>query len=77
MTLDLSALSACLAPLRQPDGCPVTVRYVNGKAAAKLDLGADWRVRVRDSELAPLRRLLGEQRVRVVYRRPSAPMAGE
>jgi len=77
MPLDLNALGACLTPLRQTDGCPVTVHYINGKAAAKLDLGGDWRIRVRDSELAPLRRLVGEKNLKVVYRRPTAPMGGE
>ncbi|MBI3171596.1 MAG: hypothetical protein HYZ32_03270, partial [Hydrocarboniphaga effusa] len=75
--LDVAALTACLAPVRKPDGCPVSLRYMNGTAQATMDLGGDWRIRVQESGLEPLKRLLGEERVRVLYRRPAAPAMSE
>jgi DNA polymerase-3 subunit alpha len=75
--LDVAALTACLTPVRKPDGCPVSLRYMNGKAQATMDLGGDWRIRVQESGLEPLKRLLGEESVRVVYRRPAAPALSE
>jgi DNA polymerase III subunit alpha len=64
-----------LETLRHPGGCPVTIRYGNGAARATLDLGADWKIRVQEPGLEPLRRLLGEGNVRVQYQRPTAPSA--
>ena len=67
-----------LKALRQPGGCPVTVQYFNGQAQATLDLGPEWRIRVQDSGLDALRRLLGGDNVRVQYRRPApAPAYGD
>jgi len=66
----MERLMQTLEVLRHPAGCPVTVQYLNGKARATLDLGADWKIRVQDAGLEPLRKLLGEQNVRVQYSRP-------
>ena len=69
----MERLMQTLETLRHPSGCPVTVQYLNGTAKATLDLGADWKIRAQDAGLEPLRKLLGEQNVRVQYQRPSAP----
>jgi DNA polymerase III subunit alpha len=66
----MERLMQTLEVLRHPAGCPVTVQYLNGKARATLDLGADWKIRVQEAGLEPLRKLLGEQNVRVQYSRP-------
>jgi DNA polymerase III subunit alpha len=71
--LDINALTRCLEPIRKPGGCPVSLNYVNGSALATLDLGAQWHIRVSESGLQPLRQLLGDERVRVNYRRPATP----
>jgi len=68
----MERLMQALEVLRHPAGCPVTVHYGNGAARATLDLGADWKIRVQDAGLEPLRKLLGEQNVRVQYQRPAA-----
>ena len=70
--LDIEVLMKALSPLKDPKGCPITVHFMNGAAKAKLDLGEEWRVRIEESGLGTLRQLLGEQNVRVVYRRASA-----
>ncbi|HUR39863.1 MAG TPA: DNA polymerase III subunit alpha [Verrucomicrobiae bacterium] len=69
----MDRLLQMLESLRHPTGCPVTVQYLNGSARATLDLGADWKIRVQDAGLDPLRKLLGEQNVRVQYQRPAPP----
>ncbi|MBI2384077.1 MAG: DNA polymerase III subunit alpha [Gammaproteobacteria bacterium] len=66
---DAEALAGALKPVRAAQGCPITVRYLNDKAQATLDLGAEWRVRALGEGLAALRRLVGENNVRVLYRR--------
>jgi len=66
----LERLMQMLEALRSPAGCPVTVQYLNGKARATLDLGADWKIRVQEAGLEPLRKLLGEQNVRIQYGKP-------
>jgi len=68
----MERLMQTLEVLRHPAGCPVTVQYLNGAAKATLDLGADWKIRVQEAGLEPLRKLLGEQNVRVQYQRPIA-----
>jgi DNA polymerase-3 subunit alpha len=68
----MERLMQTLEVLRHPAGCPVTVQYGNGAARATLDLGADWKIRVQEAGLEPLRKLLGEQNVRVQYQRPVA-----
>jgi len=68
----MERLMQTLEPLRHPSGCPVTVQYLSGAARATLDLGADWKIRVQDAGLEPLRKLLGEQNVRVQYQKPVA-----
>ena len=68
----MERLMQTLEVLRHPGGCPVTVQYGNGAARATLDLGADWKIRVQEAGLEPLRKLLGEQNVKVQYQRPVA-----
>ena len=71
--LDASALEQLLGPARHPEGCPVTVHYVNGATQATLDLDREWRVAPREDRLAPLKRQLGEGCVTIRYRR-AAPV---
>jgi DNA polymerase-3 subunit alpha len=66
----MERLMQTLEVLRHPSGCPVTVQYLSGSARATLDLGADWKIRVQEAGLEPLRKLLGEQNVRVQYSKP-------
>jgi DNA polymerase-3 subunit alpha len=74
----MDQLLETLRTLRHPGGCPVTVHYLNGAAQVTLDLGAEWKIRVQEAGLEPLKKLLGEQNVRVQYRRPAAAaVAGE
>lgn len=68
--LNIQALEDCLKPLCVADGCPVTMTYVNGVSQSRLDFGPKWRVRAQEAALAPLRRLLGEGNVRILYRKP-------
>jgi DNA polymerase III subunit alpha len=68
----MERLLQMLETLRHPAGCPVTVQYLNGAARATLDLGPDWKIRVQEPGLEPLRKLLGEQNVRVQYQKPVA-----
>jgi len=68
----MERLMQMLEVLRHPAGCPVTVQYLSGKARATLDLGAEWKIRVQEAGLEPLRKLLGERNVRVHYERPVA-----
>ena len=68
--LDLESLMTAMTQLRDPKGCRVSLRYLNGTAEATLDFGAEWRVRALESGLTPLRRLIGEGNVKVSYRRP-------
>jgi DNA polymerase III subunit alpha len=75
--MPMDRLLQTLESLRHPAGCPVTVQYLNGKARATLDLGADWKIRVQESGLEPLRKLLGPQNVRVQYQKPVAPQHAE
>jgi DNA polymerase-3 subunit alpha len=68
----MERLMQALEALRHPTGCPVTVQYLNGTARATLDLGPEWKIRVQEAGLEPLRKLLGEQNVRVQYGKPAA-----
>jgi DNA polymerase III subunit alpha len=69
-TAPMDRLLQTLETLKHPAGCPVTVQYLNGSAKATLDLGADWKIRVHEAGLEPLRKLLGAQNVRVQYGKP-------
>jgi DNA polymerase-3 subunit alpha len=73
----MERLMQALEVLRHPTGCPVTVQYLSGSARATLDLGADWKIRVQESGLEPLRKLLGEQNVRVQYSKPVTTQAAD
>ncbi len=70
MKLDLDALEACLGKYRRSSGCPVTLRYHNGRAKAELTLDEAWKVQVSEALLGDLRHLFGHNSVYVQYRRP-------
>ena len=72
---DAVALRGPLGKWRSESGAPVVLEYWNGRARATLDLGPQWRVKVEEAALGELRRLLGEEAVRVDYRRWVAPAA--
>ncbi|MGH8501046.1 MAG: DNA polymerase III subunit alpha [Gammaproteobacteria bacterium] len=59
-------LRDALTPYRQGP-CPLQVAYINGKAAARLVLGDDWRVTPSDALLERLRGMAGIEKVEVVY----------
>jgi len=69
----LGELEACLSRYREDGGCPVMVRYRNGRARADLVLDEAWSVRVCDGLLRDLRGLLGPAAIQVRYAR--APRA--
>jgi DNA polymerase III subunit alpha len=72
-----AAFMQVLGGLRSPQGCPVSVRYVNGTAQAMLDLAGDWRIKADGASLKPLQTLLGDENVKVIYKRPSLTTAPE
>ncbi|RMG31584.1 MAG: DNA polymerase III subunit alpha, partial [Gammaproteobacteria bacterium] len=59
-------LARVLEPYRE-GRCPVWLDYRNGRARARLRLGADWRVHPADELLLRLRELAGEDAVAVEY----------
>ncbi|HEY5791500.1 MAG TPA: DNA polymerase III subunit alpha, partial [Gammaproteobacteria bacterium] len=62
----VGTLREVLAPYR--DGsCPVLLEYAGQGAAARLALGAAWRVRPADELLKRLRRAFGDERVTPLY----------
>jgi len=65
------ALTQALKP-GTPGRCPVLLRYRNTQAQAEVLLGEAWRVRPSDALLGQLRRLAGENHVRLIYP-PKAP----
>jgi DNA polymerase III subunit alpha len=69
--IDLDALEHCLGKYRRSSGCPVTLRYHNGRARADLTLDDAWKVQVCEALLGDLRRLFGDKSVQVLYRRPA------
>ncbi|MDE2148871.1 MAG: hypothetical protein KGJ55_03335, partial [Gammaproteobacteria bacterium] len=75
------AIADQLGVWRDEGGVPVLIDYVNGSAAARLQLPGDWRVRPDATLLAGLRRLLGADAVQLRLRRwqaqPSARAAAE
>ncbi|HWU69638.1 MAG TPA: DNA polymerase III subunit alpha [Stenotrophobium sp.] len=72
---EVATLQKALAPYRDAQGTPVTLDYHNGKVMATLHWSADWCLRAQDECLAVLQRFMGENCVKVQYRRyqPPAP----
>lgn len=62
----INNLTSILMPYR-PGKCAVHIQYQAHSAAALLQLGEQWRVRITDDLLHGLRNLLGHEQVRVVY----------
>ncbi|MES0874240.1 DNA polymerase III subunit alpha [Sinimarinibacterium thermocellulolyticum] len=73
---DVMALRRMLMPRRVPDGLSTEVLYQNGAIACVLDFPGEWRLRLDDTLLQELRRLLGEDCAKVSFRKYVAP-AGE
>jgi DNA polymerase III subunit alpha len=71
---DVAVLQKLLQPFRHAKGVAVTLNLLNERAAATLDLPAEWRVRIDDSCLAALRRWLGADCVKVLYRKYLPPV---
>ena len=72
-TVDPQTLSQRLAAWRTDDGAALAVEYWNTRARATLDFPPQWRLRVEASVLGELKRWLGEDAVRVSYRRWTPP----
>ncbi len=68
------ALTQALKP-GTPGRCPVLLQYRNGQAQAEVLLGEAWRVQPSEAVLGQLRRLAGENHVRLIYP-PKASDAG-
>ncbi len=67
---EVPLLQKRLADLRTFEGgAQVTLDYLNGRARATLEFGADWRIKLQEATLAELQRLLGHNSVQVSYRR--------
>ena len=62
----IERLREALAPFREGH-CPVVVDYRNREASASIPMGEAWRVRPTDELLHRLKKLTGEQHVRVIY----------
>jgi len=71
--LAVDRLRACLEPVRAAEGAKTIVQYANGVAKGTLELGPTWQIRPDWETLEKVRRLLGEQHVRVDYRKWQAP----
>jgi DNA polymerase-3 subunit alpha len=74
--LDARLLRTKLATFKGEPGAQVTMEYWNGRARATLDFGPEWRLQMQAARLTELRRLLGDDAVRVDYRRFVAPAGG-
>ena len=62
----VAQLKALLTPYR--DGkCPLQIDYCNSVGSAQLRLGEEWCVTLHDDLLGGLRKMFGEQAVRLVY----------
>jgi DNA polymerase-3 subunit alpha len=70
---DVALLQKLLAPYRNAQGAPVTVNYLNSRAAAILELGTEWRLRLQEDGLTALQQLLGPTCVKVHFRRYTPP----
>ncbi len=62
----INNLTSILTPYR-PGKCSVHIEYQANSAAALLQLGEKWRVRLSNDLLQGLKNLLGEEQVKVVY----------
>jgi DNA polymerase-3 subunit alpha len=71
---DVMALRRMLMPRRSPDGLSPQILYRSGSLACTLDFPGEWRVRPDDALLQELRQLLGEDCVKVGYRKYVAPV---
>ncbi len=58
-----------LLTLYREGHCPIRLQFHNGRNRAMLDLGDDWRVQPAESLIERLRDLLGDEAVRLEYRR--------
>jgi DNA polymerase-3 subunit alpha len=61
------------AAYRSEAGAPVTLNYLNGAARATLELPAQWRIKVQEESLTLLHQFLGENCVRVQFRKYTPP----
>jgi DNA polymerase-3 subunit alpha len=71
--MSVDRLRACLEPIKTSQGAKTIVQYANGVAKGTLELGPAWQIRPDWETLEKLRRLIGQQRVRVDYRKWQAP----
>jgi DNA polymerase-3 subunit alpha len=70
---DVHQLHKLLQPFRTERGAAVSIHYVNGRAAAVLDLASDWLLRVEETSLNAVRHWLGEDCVKVTFKRYVPP----
>ena len=70
---EVALLQKQLAPYRSEAGAPVTLNYLNGKALATLEFPSSWRLKVQDESLTLLHQLLGENCVKVQFRKYTPP----
>ncbi len=68
--VDLVAQLRTLLEPHRGEGCPLAVRYRRLDAEVRLTLGEDWQVVITDALLRNLERWLGEDAVRLHFRRP-------
>jgi DNA polymerase III subunit alpha len=71
---EVPQLHRLLQDARAPAGVPVVVDYLNGKTRCLLDLPGDWRIRADEALLVQLRHWLGEDCVKVHYRKYVPPV---
>ncbi|MEJ2061022.1 MAG: DNA polymerase III subunit alpha [Gammaproteobacteria bacterium] len=63
----LSELAETMKPYRGEGNCPIVLHYENNDASAEYRFGEDWNVSPAEGLIHRLRRLLGDENVRVQY----------
>ncbi|MGQ0501158.1 MAG: DNA polymerase III subunit alpha [Panacagrimonas sp.] len=72
---ELVRLRKLLEPVRHAAGASVAVNLATPSGDAVMDFGPDWRIRLDEATATQLRQLLGPDRVKLEFRRYSAPVS--
>ena len=72
---EVVALRKRLEPLRSNSASTVSVRVQTPAGSATLDFAQDWRIRLDEAALKPIRQLLGPDGVKLEFRRYTAPVS--
>ncbi|MGQ0697725.1 MAG: DNA polymerase III subunit alpha [Panacagrimonas sp.] len=72
---DLTRLRKLLEPLRNSSGATVSVKLQTPAGRAVLDFGPDWKIRLDEAAATQLRQLVGQDCVKLKFRRYIAPVS--